>query len=506
MNILNLHHRNKRGRFLLLSGLLASIAMLCACNEKGDDTTTYIASPSVAVNNFELCADAKVLSNLDSVFFSIDLDHGVIFNADSLPMGTDVRALSANISFPSSVTSAIVEMTGGTHRTGSFDYKANTTDTIDFTGNVTLTLNADDGLSKKYRLKVNVHKSNPDSLHWCDVSYRTFPNLLNNASEQKTLEFKGKVYTFSRNDNVYFMHTTTNPLGDSWSGGVMLHPFKPANLNDHSVAATTNTIFMLSSDNRLYRSLNGVDWKYVCNNVTALIGSYGDRLLALSKHSDGKYYHLDVLPDYSITETDLEEDFPVKGFSNCYTVTSKWSGQPTVFICGGISTDGKFQNSTWGYDGNQWTVISSSNTLPKISGAGIIPYFIYRKTTSVWVQTEYSISLAIGGVLADGTPNRTVYMSYDNGVNWGKAPAGMQLPDFMPTFNGADYILAYKPMTADVSDAWTKSRRLPYHTDGYNISWDCPYILIFGGLDSKNVLNQNLWSAVLARLTFAPLF
>ena len=62
-----------------------------ACNSS-DEVTEYIPS-NAAVRSFSLTADSKVLPHLDSVFFSIDLFTGDIFNADSLPFGTNTSAL-----------------------------------------------------------------------------------------------------------------------------------------------------------------------------------------------------------------------------------------------------------------------------------------------------------------------------------------------------------------------------------------------------------------------------
>ena len=73
---------------------MALIAMT-ACNKDDNDinNTASMYVPAVAVTRFYLKADSKVMNNLDSVFFSIDLENGVIFNADSLPKGTKISTL-----------------------------------------------------------------------------------------------------------------------------------------------------------------------------------------------------------------------------------------------------------------------------------------------------------------------------------------------------------------------------------------------------------------------------
>ena len=57
--------------------------LMAACNEKSDEeVSTYVYS-SVAVRSFTLSANDKVLNNLDSVYFSVDLMNAKIYNADT---------------------------------------------------------------------------------------------------------------------------------------------------------------------------------------------------------------------------------------------------------------------------------------------------------------------------------------------------------------------------------------------------------------------------------------
>ena len=71
---------------------LAAVLLFARCNsdmEYHSEST----SASVAVYSFGFQADDSVLANLDTVFFSIDLDRALIFNGDSLPYGTHVDKL-----------------------------------------------------------------------------------------------------------------------------------------------------------------------------------------------------------------------------------------------------------------------------------------------------------------------------------------------------------------------------------------------------------------------------
>ena len=90
----------------------------------------------------------------------------------------------------------------------------------------------------------------------------------------------------------------------------------------------------------------------------------------------------------------------------------------------------------------------------------------------------------------------------------------LQLPDYIHSFYQADAVIATSPMDASIGNGWkTRAsrrpgdvRRISYFTDGSNVKWDCPYIYMFGGRNEGGSLNPAIWRAVLARLTFAPLF
>ncbi|MDE6768118.1 MAG: hypothetical protein K2J78_00160, partial [Muribaculaceae bacterium] len=62
---------------LLIPAAIMLLGSATSCNEKSKDTDEIAVTVStVAVKSFNLKADTKVLSDLDSVFFSIDLNNG----------------------------------------------------------------------------------------------------------------------------------------------------------------------------------------------------------------------------------------------------------------------------------------------------------------------------------------------------------------------------------------------------------------------------------------------
>ena len=94
--------------------LLIGTGAFSSCN-KDSDSEVFQSPANLAVTAFNLKADTKN-PGLDSAYFSIDLEHGVIFNADSLRKGTKIDKVVADITFSGTVSEAVIEMKGGTTR------------------------------------------------------------------------------------------------------------------------------------------------------------------------------------------------------------------------------------------------------------------------------------------------------------------------------------------------------------------------------------------------------
>lgn len=401
-------------------------------------------------------------------------------------------------------------MIGGETRTGVVDFKKSPNDSIDFSGKVRLTLATEDNqLSKTYDIKVNVHKMVADSLMWDKNAFLPLPSMSAAPRDQRTVLLNNKVVTLiSEDDATTTLATSTDLPGNAWSLSTLSLPFTPA---IRSLTARGQELFILDTDGNLYSSADAETWTPCGVKWTTIVGAFGDRLLGINE-IDGAYYHDTYPRSAGFIMTEIPADFPTEGLSEFHSFTSKWATEPIGLFTGGRSGD-TLSGETWAYDGATWAKISNS-PLPAAEGIMMVPYFNYRQTATSWIQTEFSILLAIGGRLADGSLNRDVYLSYDNGVNWLKAQSLLQLPDYVPSVAYADALIRTSPMNADLNAMWqTRSSRNPatvkriqYFTDGTDISWECPYIYMFGGVDASARLNDRIWRAVLARLTFAPLF
>lgn len=503
----------------LAPALLLTAGALGSCNSEKSEEPPYEPAMSVAVTGFSLSPNAKVLANLDSVFFSIDLNHGVIFNADSLPVGTRIDKLVPKITFPAAVTKAEITMTGGTTRTGTVDFKTSPTDSIDFSGKVTLTLSTEnEALSKTYDIRVNVHKMVADSLMWDRTALAPLPSASGTPRSQRTVALADRTFTLVEEaDGSVAMSVSSDLASARWSTTRLTLPFTP---QVRSLTAAGSKLYLLSDSGDLYSSADGSAWQACGVKWQTLVGGFGDAVLGV-RPDNGKLYH-DIYPrpaDFRAVE--IPADFPTANLSEFHSFTSQWAADPIGLFVGG-SRDGVVTGETWAYDGASWAKISHV-PLPDLEGVLVVPYFNYRKTATSWVQTEFSVLLALGGRAQDRTLNRTVYLSYDNGVNWMKANTLLQLPDYIPALWQADAVVRTSPMNADLNAHWqTRAirmaaharpgyfsadvKRINYNVDGADVDWECPYIYMFGGLSDGNVLNPFVWRAVLARLTFTPLF
>lgn len=483
------------------------------CNKKEDEAIDEIVTvPTVAVTEFHLKADTKVMPELASVFFSIDMENGVIFNADSLPKGTDIRTLIPMISYSTTVESAVIEMSGGSKREGVSDYKKNPNDSIDFTGRVTLTLTAQGSLSRTYLLKVNVHKTAPDSLMWDDMAVRTLPGHGREARRQKTVELDGTFYSMTEGaDGNATVSSTDNLFDYVWTSR---QTSLPAGSRIETLSAAGGHLYILAADGHLMKASasagNVGAWEDTGEVWTSMTGSFGNHVLGTGL-SNGTPVHTHYPADGSLAVTPLEAGFPIEGQTAMRTVSSPWSGSPVGFVFGGVTADGTVTDAVWAFDGDGWANINIGG-IPPMSGATMAGYYYYRKTSGTSVKTEFPVWIVFGGRLADGTLNRTVYLSYDNGVNWKRGDQLVQLPDFIPALYGCDCLTASHPMEGNLADGWTKMparkgamKRIVYDIDGYEIRWECPYLFIFGGYGADGALNTSVWRGVLSRLQSMPL-
>ncbi len=467
---------------------LASAALLgitVACNDDPEGYDTSVDYASTQITAFSLKSNSTVLNNLDSVYFSIDLNSARIYNADSLPYGTKTNRLQVELTTDNCST---VEL----HfpREGKSDsivnYLTNPNDSIDFSlGAVKLHLiSADKVATRDYYINVNVHKVVSDSLCWNLKSPESLPSAISTMSDQRTVEFNNKVYTFVTDGTTRAsLNIADYPLAAS-TPTTFNFPFTP---RLSTLTSTTTTLYILDQNGSLYSSIDGTSWNSCNQTWESITAPYGDTLLGIA-NLNGKLTHVSYPSGPTST---VEADFPISGNSAAIRYVTQWSPTAQIITVGGLKSNGETTRTAWAYDGSQWACIAESTPM-NAEGISVFPYYCCKTDTNTWVASTTSVLVAMGGTRTDNTIVRTIYLSYDFGFNWTDAPVSMQLPTEMPLLYNSQAIIgnttnhvsrAVKPIT----------------------EWDTPYIYVYGGFTANNTLNTKVYQGAINRLKFKPI-
>lgn len=497
---------NKTPLYFVLAMMVAlsSLPMLVSCNKDNDkdsdDSYTYSTSEQTTlVKDFGLQADSKVLDNLDSVHFTVDYDKGLIYNADSLPVGTDISSLKVIVEFLNTVKSAVFHISDATVQADTaINYSTSMTQPIDFTGKTLLTVtSADETEVKNYEVKVLVHKVRPDTLIWNQNWRRDLPGYASDLRALKMVQ-QGDLYRImTYNGNTCKMLTASAPGQTSWDEQLVDMPFEP---QVKTLTATDEALYMLSMDGTLFTSTEGVEWTSCGVRWYTLLGAYEERVLGIIDNYDGSYTYDEYPRQEGFVSEEVPENFPVSHSSNMIAVDNKWALSSQVMIVGGVDCNGNVIKDTWGYDGNKWGQINNihGEQLPALADATLFSYFTFKRLPGVRRYGRQSTWYLMGGRKSDGSLNNDIYLSNTQGVVWFKSDSTMVQPDYMPDFYGAQAFVGEETMTAP--------NRVPSRVSSLPTTWQCPYIYLFGGYDADGDLLPYVWRGVYNRLTNTPIY
>ena len=496
-------------RYISIYLVLALVAAMSlqSCNKKNDEpastTTDYdvYSSASTLVSSFGLKANTKILAHLDSVKFTIDQDRGIIYNVDSLPRGTRINALLVDLSTAANVSSREFIIKNGTvQRDTTISYNSSKSDSIDFTGDVTLRITSyDKAHVRDYKVKVNVHKQDVDAMVWDPGRRRDLPNVMSTLWASKTVMQDGNFLCLVNDNGSYVLSRSDDPLAGTWEKAVLPLPFTP---QIESFNATSDALYLLDGNGQLFMSDDmGQNWSDCGVAWHSIIGVYGNKLMGVMKDADGNYLHAEYAQGAAIVGSQIPNGFPVESMSNMVMASNEWTSSQQAMIVGGIIADGSFSNKVWGYDGKTWAPLSSGNVLPEVSDAVIFPYYTMVKSTTGTTYVKKVTWMIMGGRLSDGNINTKSYVSRNQCINWSVGESTIQQPDYMPAFYGAQ-VYSYDRTRTSSSTLRAYS---PGHVTPVT-EWECPYIYIFGGYGNNGTPLNSIWEGVLTGLTFKPVF
>ena len=474
---------------LYLLVVLAILSVAAACKNNNDDYYYYSEQEysNCGVTSFSLKADSKIASGLDSVYFSIDLITARIYNADSLPPGTDISRLVPTVTASSASSIEFTFTSRFSDADTTVNFTENPNDSINFTTPVGMTVTALDGITKRhYRVYVNVHNSKADTLVWNTDEQLPLPA---GALAQRSVRFGEDILTLvATAPDAWTMLTATGAPSTSSLSSVSV--ILPADADINTFAATDDALYIATVSGDLYRSDDsGASWSSLGATMHCIYGGFGSTLLGARHDSDG---WKQVTYPASAAESALPAECPVSGTSQLIIYSSKWTASPMALMVGGTDADGYATGDAWSYDGSSWHRLSTK-PLPRLSGVTLFPYYT-AFARGIWTPQEQSVLLAIGGngFDEDGIPmlSDAMYISYDFGITWSLAPEYMQKSTEMPAFYSAQAFVINSELS---------------RTSGPITSWECPYIYLYGGITVNGSLRPWITRGVINRLSFKPI-
>lgn len=479
----------------------------------GDDVEAdySLILKDVALCSFRLGANEAIMKDLDSVFFTIDLIGGEVYNADSLPVGTSLKKLTLDMTF---VLPSQVVLYYGKNGKDTLDYMKNTSDTLDMSEGARLkVVSADGSVTKFYDLKVNVHKLVPDSLQWDDMTRYQFPTA-SDLEAQKTILKGGKLYSFLKDRGVFKLWVAEN--GGWQEVGLPRFEFDP-DLNYMQVYKDKIYVRDINGT-QVYVSSDGLNWSVeesltsVVNLVGVLGGMNDTRNLLVGLTSvEGRYCHFTYDGMTMSVGAEIDPEFPITGYSN--SVSFKGGILSQLAIAGGKLQNGDLTNAVWGFDGTDWAILNNigeaSEMFEPREGALLFNYYSNE-------ELNMPLWILIGGKGEKGAYMKDIFSSRNNGVSWVDGPSSLFLPEEFPYICYASvFVLKDMPFGSDAYSGIPVDMPV-LHTsyqmrtiDTYENKKEIPYVYIFGGegLNSSYdvvVLNQ-IWRGVINRLKFDPI-
>ena len=463
---------------------VALMSLVGACNSNDEPAREGTPDYSgVTVRAFSLKENKAVLNNIDSVFFSIDLNNRRIFNADSLPLGTDVSAVAVKLT-TDECSECKFHMTS-LHGTDTVvDYLTSPDEKLNFTKPVTLTIRSYNGaVEMSYDVSVNVHELKNDSLWWDDKGCLPLP--ASSPSAQRAVKMGDRAYVLCRTQGGWSLSRSENVFAGTWSA---IATDLPADADITSFNASDDTLYILDGNGNLLSSADGAAWTPAgAIGWRAITAVYPGGVLGLKAAADGSLRHV-AYP--SGAESAVASDFPVEGYSQSILSSSKWAPRPQVMIAGGRTATGTLTGATWAYDGSTWAKVGKG--LPAAEGYAVARYTIVQTDTLSWQSKRIPALVAIGGRGALKC-QRSVYVSRDMGMNWNKGSNLVQLPEYIPSLYGADLLVI------DYTETLKPKAVKPI------TSWEVPVLLMFGGIGDDGLLQPYYWQGAINSLRFKPL-
>ena len=271
--------------------LISAIVLMSSCLGDDDGYNDFILYSDTAITSFSLGTlnrtmwttsstgeDSSYVDEIgcSSYKFYIDQLKREIYNPDSLPVHTDVAHTLCEIE---SKNSGIVILVHKDIEGKDSLVYFNSSDSIDFTEPREFRVYSLDGVAyRSYKVSVNVHKENPDSMNWHRFAAQ---DAFTSMDYMKAVALGGNLLVFGEQDGATSVYSGTDAAGMVWTKldtGMALDAAACRN-----VIVKDGTIYSISGGN-IIRSADGKSWTVVAPaGVSRLLGT-----------GRGKFYAMDA--------------------------------------------------------------------------------------------------------------------------------------------------------------------------------------------------------------------
>lgn len=386
----------------LLFAVLA-VYGLSSCNSDSNEYITTNPSSDAQIYSFGLSAkpDTKIDSLTYPVLaktkFSIDQFKALIYNVDSLPYKTTLRNVYLHVGYGSSTPSLVQAI----YPDSIIDW--NGTDSLDFSTVPKLKVTAANGsTSIEYTIDVRIHKVDPDTLVWTEMTALKLSPAIKN---QKTI-LKGDsiFFTFSIDtDNKLYLYTAEKK--GSYKPRQLINGLNANKVKLESITYFNDQFFGVDTDNNAYvADQYGLNWNKKNENIINILGilpttnAANDALLVLAKKTDGNVYMARTSDMVNLTyeKSPISNNFPTSDFTSVTNYDRNNSNYCILAVTGGQDGD----NLTWSIqlDASNKVIRTTSNQkkdIPFKGKEGIVT-FLYDGYLYALVENQFYKSASYG--------------------------------------------------------------------------------------------------------------
>lgn len=363
--------------YVILAFLTICLAVSC-----DKDSEYYYegqaASKNALVKGFSLKGkpinrqDTIAYGVLENTKFVVDHRRGLIYNADSLPYQTRLGKFKPTIELISDMASVKV-----VYRDTVVAWNSESADSIDFSKDVTLRIlpAAGDGSPKEYKVNLNVHKYDPDTLPWMRIA--SLPIAAN--VQVKTVAANDQLIVYAVIGNQIKMYSTPR-TEVSWSTAV--NTTLPVNTRLSSITFWGGKLLAVSEDGKSYvaEASSPATWNVVENGVKVhgILGvlpaeeEEQDKLLVMVEVEKDKVYRVGETKDFSSVEIieqiigfadpvlPIDELFPSHDYTSATKFNRKDLSDNIMVVAGGVDIKGNATSDVWMFRLNKDNVLEIS--------------------------------------------------------------------------------------------------------------------------------------------------